>query len=61
MDLRKLHLHWGAYKRGRKIDRPGLERLIRYCARPVFSGERLEWAGESSSKARSRWANSLDA
>ena len=28
-------------------DRSGLERLIRYCARPVFSGERLEWAGES--------------
>ena len=43
-------------------DRSGLERLIRYCARPVFSGERLEWAGEESpiysSQARSRRANS---
>ncbi|MBF8262671.1 MAG: family transposase [Parachlamydiales bacterium] len=27
-------------------DRAGLERLIRYCARPVFSGERLDWAGD---------------
>ena len=24
-------------------DRAGLERLIRYCARPVFAGERLNW------------------
>ena len=27
-------------------DREGLERLIRYCARPVFSGERLDVVGE---------------
>ena len=27
-------------------DRAGLERLIRYCARPIFSGERLDWAGD---------------
>ena len=27
-------------------DREGLERLIRYCARPVFSGERLDIVGE---------------
>lgn len=27
-------------------DRGGLERLIRYCARPVFSGERLHTVGE---------------
>jgi hypothetical protein len=27
-------------------DREGLERLIRYCARPLFSGERLEFIGE---------------
>ena len=27
-------------------DREGLERLIRYCARPIFSGERLEFIGE---------------
>jgi hypothetical protein len=27
-------------------DRDGLERLIRYCARPVFSGERLDSVGE---------------
>ena len=26
-------------------DRAGLERLIRYCARPIFSGERISWAG----------------
>ena len=25
-------------------DRAGLERLIRYCARPAFASERLEWA-----------------
>jgi hypothetical protein len=24
-------------------DRPGLERLLRYCARPIFAGERLAW------------------
>jgi hypothetical protein len=24
-------------------DRAGLERLLRYCARPVFAGERLAW------------------
>lgn len=24
-------------------DRAGLERLIRYCARPIFAGERLAW------------------
>jgi len=27
-------------------DRRGLERLLRYCARPVFAQERLAWAGE---------------
>ena len=27
-------------------DRDGLERLIRYCARPIFSSERLEGVGE---------------
>jgi len=27
-------------------DRRGLERLLRYCARPVFAQERLTWAGE---------------
>ncbi|MBI3900609.1 MAG: transposase, partial [Chlamydiia bacterium] len=27
-------------------DRAGLERLIRYCARPIFSGERLDCAGD---------------
>jgi hypothetical protein len=26
-------------------DRPGLERLIRYCARPPFAGENLRWNG----------------
>jgi Putative transposase. len=25
-------------------DRAGLERLLRYCARPIFAGERLAWA-----------------
>ncbi len=24
-------------------DRQGLERLFRYCARPIFAGERLSW------------------
>ncbi len=24
-------------------DRAGLERLLRYCARPVFASERLAW------------------
>ncbi len=24
-------------------DRQGLERLFRYCARPIFAGERLNW------------------
>jgi hypothetical protein len=27
-------------------DRAGLERLLRYCARPVFANERLAWARE---------------
>ena len=27
-------------------DRKGLERLLRYCARPIFSGERLSWKEE---------------
>lgn len=29
-------------------DRKGLERLLRYCARPLFASERLRWeeAGE---------------
>jgi hypothetical protein len=26
-------------------DRPGLERLLRYCARPAFVSERLSWDG----------------
>ena len=26
-------------------DRAGRERLLRYCARPMFAGERLVWAG----------------
>ena len=24
-------------------DRAGLERLLRYCARPIFASERLQW------------------
>ena len=42
-------------------DRSGLERLLRYCARPAFASERLEWestiqgSGEGEgSKARQR-------
>jgi hypothetical protein len=27
-------------------DRRGLERRLRYCARPLFAQERLAWAGE---------------
>ena len=26
-------------------DSAGRERLLRYCARPMFAGERLVWAG----------------
>ena len=26
-------------------DRAGLERLLRYCARPAFASERLSWDG----------------
>jgi len=33
---------------GESADRKGLERLLRYCARPIFASERLAWtvAGE---------------
>ena len=27
-------------------DRAGLERLLRYCARPIFASERLQWIGK---------------
>ncbi|MBL3601738.1 MAG: transposase, partial [gamma proteobacterium endosymbiont of Lamellibrachia anaximandri] len=27
-------------------DRQGLERLLRYCARPIFAGDRLQWQEE---------------
>ena len=38
-------------------DRAGRERLLRYCARPMFAGERLVWAG-GGTKVRYRlpWA-----
>ncbi|MFQ5680401.1 MAG: transposase, partial [Gemmatimonadota bacterium] len=29
-------------------DRAGLERLLRYCARPPFALERLEWQGSAA-------------
>ncbi len=35
-------------------DRAGLERLIRYCARPPVAGERLEWADDGREKLRYR-------
>ena len=30
-------------------DRRGLERLFRYCARPIYAAERLSWQDEGSS------------
>ena len=35
-------------------DRAGLERLIRYCARPPLAGERLEWVDDGREKLRYR-------
>jgi hypothetical protein len=44
------HKRWGVVPKIRieATDRVGLERLLRYCARPIFAGERLAWveAGE---------------
>jgi hypothetical protein len=43
------HKRWGiAQERIEATDRAGLEHLLRYCARPIFAGERLAWveAGE---------------
>jgi len=38
-------------------DRAGRERLLRYCARPMFSGERLVWAGGGAQvRYRLPWA-----
>jgi hypothetical protein len=39
---------WGGFSLNAEVrvsgkDRAGLERLLRYCARPVFASERLEW------------------
>ncbi len=31
-------------------DRDGLERLLRYCGRPLLAGERLAWAGADGEK-----------
>jgi hypothetical protein len=31
-------------------DRAGLERLLRYCARPIFSMERLAWVAEDHNR-----------
>ena len=31
-------------------DRAGLERLLRYCARPIFSMERLTWVAEDHNR-----------
>jgi hypothetical protein len=33
-------------------DRPALERLLRYCARPAFAGERLEVLGQGDDTER---------
>ncbi len=40
--------HGGGFSIDAKVrivasDRAGLERLLRYCARPIFAGERLSW------------------
>ena len=38
-------------------DSAGRERLLRYCARPVFTGERLVWAGGGTQvRYRLQWA-----
>ena len=38
-------------------DRAGRERLLRYCARPMFAGERLVWAGGGTQvRYRLQWA-----
>ena len=38
-------------------DRAGHERLLRYCARPMFAGERLVWAGGGAQvRYRLPWA-----
>ena len=38
-------------------DRAGRERLLRYCARPMFAGERLVWAGGGAQvRYRLPWA-----
>ena len=40
-------------------DSPGRERLLRYCARPMFAGERLVWAGGGTQvRYRLPWAAS---
>jgi hypothetical protein len=31
-------------------DRAGLERLLRYCARPIFAMERLTWVAEDRNR-----------
>jgi hypothetical protein len=31
-------------------DRAGLERLLRYCARPIFAMERLAWVAEDHNR-----------
>ena len=36
-------------------DRAGLERLLRYCARPVFASERLSWACEGERLVYAHW------
>ena len=38
-------------------DRAGRERLLRYCARPMFAAERLVWAGGGAQvRYRLQWA-----
>ncbi len=37
-----------AGKREAAQDSTGRERLLRYCARPMFAAERLVWAGEGA-------------
>jgi hypothetical protein len=40
-------------------DRRGLERLLRYCARPLFAQERLTWAGEHHDRLVYRLSNPM--
>jgi len=45
LDSTIVKVHPGGTGALRKTDRSGLERLLRYFARPAFASERLSWVG----------------